>query len=84
MTASSGAPVLSRTDSVRVLSFVRNALSQPVIIARATFDRLPAETQMHARAVVSEGIAALRSLADGSTDATERAIDRIGGWLGDR
>jgi hypothetical protein len=45
---------------------------------RGALDRLPDPTRAHARAAATEGVAALRSLADGATDATERAIDRIG------
>jgi hypothetical protein len=43
---------------------------------------LPSETRTHARASVREGFAALRSLADGSSELTERAIDRITALLG--
>lgn len=57
---------------------IHRALRSPLQIARGTFDRLPIATQAHARAAVTEGVAALRSLADGATDATERTIDRIG------
>jgi hypothetical protein len=32
---------------------------------------------MHARASAREGLAAIRSLADGTSDLTERAIDRF-------
>jgi hypothetical protein len=38
---------------------------------------LPAETRKHARASACEAVAALRSLADGASDRTERAIDRL-------
>ncbi|MDQ2787685.1 MAG: hypothetical protein M3Y58_22070 [Chloroflexota bacterium] len=57
-------------------------LRSPLSIVRRPFDRLPVATQAHARAAVTEGIAALRSLADGATDATERTIDRIGTLIG--
>ncbi len=65
-------------------SFAGRALRQPFLLAREAFDRLPADTQTHARAAVAEGVAAVRSLADGATDATERVIDRIGGWFSER
>jgi hypothetical protein len=58
-------------------SLLRHALRGPLVLAREAFDRLPAETRIHARAAADESVAALRSLADGTTDATERAIDRI-------
>jgi hypothetical protein len=45
---------------------------------------LPAETRRHARASLREGVAALRSLADGTSDLTERAIDRITAALSKR
>jgi hypothetical protein len=38
---------------------------------------LPPETRTHARASARAGFAALRSLADGASDLTERAIDRL-------
>jgi len=57
---------------------IHRIFRSPRPIARRTFDRLPIATQAHARAAVMEGVAALRSLADGATDATERTIDRIG------
>jgi len=78
MSASSGAPASSRTASASVPSLFARALRQPLRIAQGAFDRLPDPTQTHARAAATEGIAALRSLADGASDATERAIDRIG------
>lgn len=56
----------------------------PLLLARGAFDRLPSETQAHARAAADEGLAALRSLADGTTDAAERAIDRIAALIGGR
>ncbi len=59
-------------------SLIHRVLRSPRQIARETFDWLPIATQAHARAAVTEGVAALRSLADGATDATERTIDRIG------
>jgi hypothetical protein len=61
-----------------VFSLLYRALRQPLRVARGAFDRLPDPTQAHARAAATEGVAALRSLADGATDVTERAIDRIG------
>jgi len=61
-----------------VRSRIYRALRPPFRIARDAFHRLPDTTQAHARAAVDEGIAALRSLADGATDSTERALDRIG------
>jgi hypothetical protein len=61
-----------------MFSLLRRALHQSRRVAREAFDRLPEPTQMHTRAAAAEGVAALRSLADGATDATERAIDRIG------
>jgi hypothetical protein len=60
-----------------VPSLLRRVLHGPRVLVREAFDLLPPETQGHARAAADEGIAALRSLADGTTDATERAIDRI-------
>lgn len=45
---------------------------------------LPVETRRHARASMREGVAALRSLADGTSDLTERAIDRITAALSKR
>lgn len=60
---------------------IHRALHTPLQIAREAFDRLPAATRAHARAAATEGIAALRSLADGATDATERAIDRVGTFV---
>jgi hypothetical protein len=59
------------------MPLLRRVLQAPFVLTRDAFDMLPTETQTHARAAVDEGIAALRSLADGATDATERAIDRI-------
>jgi hypothetical protein len=59
-------------------SLLRRALRMPIRVARDAFDRLPDPTRAHARAAIGEGVAALRSLADGATDTTERAIDRIG------
>ena len=58
-------------------SLLRRVLHAPLVLTRGAFDLLPTETQTHARAAADEGVAALRSLADGTTDATERAIDRI-------
>lgn len=78
MTVSSAAPASSRTASAPVRSLIYRALHQPLRVAWGAFDRLPNPTRTHARAAVTEGVAALRSLADGATDATERAIDRIG------
>jgi len=60
-----------------VPSLLRRVLHAPLVLAREAFDLLPTKTQAHARTAADEGIAALRSLADGTTDATERAIDRI-------
>jgi hypothetical protein len=65
-------------------SLLRRALRGPLVLAREAFDRLPAETQIHARAATDESVAALRSLADGATDATERAIDRIAAVISGR
>jgi hypothetical protein len=62
-------------------SLLRRALRGPLVLAHGAFDRLPAETQTHARAAADESVAALRSLADGTTDATERAIDRIAAFV---
>jgi hypothetical protein len=62
-------------------SLLRRALRPPLRVARGTFERLPDATQRHARSAVMEGAAALRSLADGASDATERAIDRISDGL---
>ena len=61
-----------------MFSLLHRALRQPLRIARGALDRLPDPTRAHARAAATEGVAVLRSLADGATDATERAIDRIG------
>lgn len=58
-------------------SLLRSALHGPRVLVWEAFDRLPVETQIHARAAADEGAAAFRSLADGTTDAAERAIDRI-------
>ena len=65
-------------------SLLRRALYGSFGLAREAFDRLPAETQIHARAAADESVAALRSLADGTTDATERAIDRIAAIISGR
>lgn len=46
-------------------------------LVRAALDRLPAETQAHARAAASEAAAAVRSLADAVSDAREELFDRI-------
>lgn len=62
-------------------SLLRRVVRGPLVLAREVFDRLPPATQVHARTAADEGMAALRSLADGTTDATERAIDRIAGLL---
>ncbi|MHB8647897.1 MAG: hypothetical protein ACYDAR_19115 [Thermomicrobiales bacterium] len=59
-------------------SLIHRALRPPLRVAREALDRLPDSTRTHTRAAIAEGVAALRSLADGATDATERAIDRIG------
>ncbi|GEM_PF-6552682 len=59
-------------------ALIQRAFRPSLQIAREVFDRLPDPTRTHARAAVTEGVAALRSLADGATDAAERAIDRIG------
>ncbi len=45
---------------------------------------LLAEAKAHLRVSVHEGIAAARSLADGASDLTERAIDRIARLLSNR
>jgi len=45
---------------------------------------LPPETRTHARASARAGFAALRSLADGASDLTERAIDRVAHLLSRR
>ncbi len=58
-------------------SFTRYAFRASTTLAREAFSRLPDDTQAHARAAAAEGVAVLRSLADGASDATERAIDRI-------
>jgi len=58
-------------------SFTRYAFHASTTLAREAFARLPDDTQTHARAAATEGVAALRSLADGASDATERVIDRI-------
>lgn len=55
----------------------RPALSRTRRLIPAAGSFLPAETRMHARASAREGFAALRSLADGASDLTERAIDRL-------
>jgi hypothetical protein len=65
-------------------SLLRRALRGPLGLAREAFDRLPTETQVHARAAADESVAALRSLADGTTDATERAIDRVAAIISGR
>ncbi len=65
-------------------SLLRRALRGPLVLALDAFDRLPPETQTHTRAAADEGIAALRSFADGATDATERAIDRIAACISSR
>jgi len=57
---------------------IHRVFRAPRQIARRAFDRFPIATQTHTRAAVMEGAAAIRSLADGATDATERTIDRIG------
>lgn len=67
-----------------VSSLLRRAVRAPLLFVKVAYDRLPAETQAHARAAAGEGVAALRSLADGTTDATERAIDRIAALLSRR
>jgi len=59
-------------------SWIRRAIRTPFRVARGACDRLPATTRTHARAAATEGVAALRSLADGATDVAERAIDRVG------
>ncbi|MGI8690502.1 MAG: hypothetical protein ACR2M3_18130 [Thermomicrobiales bacterium] len=59
-------------------SSIHRVFRSPRQIARRAFDWLPITTQSHPRAAAREGVAALRSLADGVTDATERTIDRIG------
>jgi hypothetical protein len=58
-------------------SLLRQALRAPVVLTRGALDLLPSATQNHVRAAAGEGVAALRSLADGTTEATEHAIDRI-------
>jgi hypothetical protein len=65
-------------------SLLRRALCGSLVLARGAFDRLPAETQTHARTATDESVAAVRSLADGATDATERAIDRIAAFISSR
>ena len=60
---------------------LRQVLRAPFVLTREAFDLLPSTTQSHVRAAAGEGIAALRSLADGTTDATERAIDQIAAFL---
>ncbi len=62
-------------------SLVHRALRRPLRVARHAFDRLPVATQTHTRAAINEGVAAFRSLADGATDVTERAIDRVGTFV---
>jgi len=57
---------------------IHRVFRAPRDLAQRAFDQLPIATQTHARAAVTEGVATLRSLADGATDATERTIDRIG------
>lgn len=84
MSASSGAPASSRTARFPVPSLLGRVACGPLALVRAAFDRLPTETQAHARVAAEEGIAALRSLADGTTDATERAIDRIAALISGR
>jgi len=73
-----GVPVLSVFSSVphspRSFPFAR--------VAQALWHVLPAETQEHARAAVTEAAAAARSLADGTSDGVEAAIDRISLVLG--
>ncbi len=81
MSGLSGVRASSRTVSALTPSRISRALRSPLQIARGTFDRLPIATQAHARAAVTEGVAALRSLTDGVTDATERTIDRIGTFI---
>ena len=57
---------------------MRALLASFVFVGLATAASfLPAETRVHARASAREGLAAVRSLADGASDLTERAIDRF-------
>lgn len=53
-------------------------------VAQAFWRVLPSETQGHARAAVTEAAAAVRSLADGTSDGVEVAIDRISTVLSGR
>ncbi len=78
MSGLSGAHASSRTASALMRSPIHRVFRSPRQIARRAFDRLPIATQAHARVAVTEGVAAVRSFADGATDATERTIDRIG------
>lgn len=66
-----GVPVLSVFSSVPLAR-----------VAQALWHVLPTETQGHARAAVTEAAAAARSLADGTSDGVEAAIDRISLVLG--
>lgn len=56
---------------------------QALVGAAGTDERL-AETKAHLRASVKEGIAAARSLAEGASELTERAIDRLARRLSNR
>ncbi len=60
------------------MSLIRRALRPPIALARETINLLPSETRRHACAATREGWLALRALADGAPEATERLIDRIG------
>ncbi len=60
------------------MSLIRRAFRPPIALARETFNLLPSETRKHACAATREGWLALRALADGAPEATERIIDRIG------
>lgn len=64
-------------------SLLHRTLRLPRALAREALDALPAETRIHTRAAVREGGLALRSLADGATEATERIIDHISRRVGE-